>query len=92
MFVYNLVSYASQAIESVLAQRAPFDYELVIGDDCSTGGTRELLVQYARAEPGRSRLVLPHRVEHWPALARSRTPDSRMVGAASEPHGTAGAN
>lgn len=47
-----------QAVESVLAQRTDFPIELVIGEDASTDGTREILLRYARRHPDRIQLLL----------------------------------
>ena len=47
-----------QAVESVLMQKTDFDFELVIGDDCSTDGTREILVVLRDKHPDRIRLIL----------------------------------
>jgi glycosyltransferase involved in cell wall biosynthesis len=51
MLVYNQRTYVEQAIESVLMQTADFKYELIIGDDCSTDGTWEILDRYAQSFP-----------------------------------------
>src|SRR5580700_3234664 len=53
MITYNQERYIGQAIESVLAQRVNFDYEIVIGEDCSTDGTREIVRDFGRRYPNR---------------------------------------
>jgi len=53
--------FIAQAIESVLVQRAGFPFELVIGEDCSTDGTREIVEAYGRKCPEIVRPVLPER-------------------------------
>lgn len=58
MITYNQEAYISLAIESVLMQRAGFDVELVIGEDCSTDRTREIVDDYAGEHPDVIR-VLP---------------------------------
>jgi len=40
---YNRERFIAQAIESVLAQHVSFDYEIVVGEDCSTDSTRAIL-------------------------------------------------
>lgn len=55
---FNHERFIGQAIESVLMQRTSFDYEIVIGDDCSTDGTRVLLQELASLYPGTIRLLL----------------------------------
>jgi glycosyltransferase involved in cell wall biosynthesis len=58
MITYNQVQYIGQAIESVLAQRVNFDYEIVIGEDCSTDGTRAVVIDFHRRYPDRIVLIL----------------------------------
>jgi glycosyltransferase involved in cell wall biosynthesis len=53
MITYNHERFIAQAIESVLAQRVNFDYEIVIGEDCSTDGTRGVIMDFHRRHPGR---------------------------------------
>ncbi|HET9593724.1 MAG TPA: glycosyltransferase, partial [Solirubrobacterales bacterium] len=63
--------FVAQAIESVLIQDAPFDFELVIGEDCSSDGTREIVERYAERHPERVRAVLPgENVGHGEILRR----------------------
>ncbi len=61
IITYNHARFIAQAIESALAQRTSFDYEIVIGDDCSTDGTREIVLDYARSHSDRIRTVLQKR-------------------------------
>lgn len=56
---YQQLAYIRDAIDGVLAQRAPFELEIVIADDCSTDGTREVLAEYRNRRPGLIRLLLP---------------------------------
>lgn len=55
---FNQVGYIRQALDSVLAQRTDFEFEIVVHDDCSTDGTREIVAQYAADHPGRLRAIL----------------------------------
>jgi glycosyltransferase involved in cell wall biosynthesis len=59
VLTYNHVSWIAQALESALAQEAPFAYEIVVADDCSSDGTREIVRDYERRHPGRIRTFLP---------------------------------
>jgi len=61
MIAYNHEKYISQAIESVLAQETEFPFELVIGEDCSTDGTRALVEHYASKYPKAVRALLPEK-------------------------------
>ncbi len=58
MITYNHERYVAQAIESALMQRTAFDYEIVIGEDCSTDHTRDIVIGLQRQHPGRVRLLL----------------------------------
>ena len=51
MRTYNLEKYVSQAIESVLSQVTTFPYEIIIDDDKSTDGTRNIIKQYMEDYP-----------------------------------------
>lgn len=51
MLTYNHEQYLEQAIESILMQKTDFPIEIVIGDDCSTDSTREIISQYEKAYP-----------------------------------------
>jgi len=53
--------YVHQALESVLAQRTDFPFELVVGDDASSDGTRPILRDIAARHPRRVRLLLHER-------------------------------
>jgi glycosyltransferase involved in cell wall biosynthesis len=53
MITCNHERFIGQAIESVLAQKVNFDYEIVIGEDCSTDGTRAVILDFQRRYPDR---------------------------------------
>jgi glycosyltransferase involved in cell wall biosynthesis len=55
---YNHERFIEQALESVLSQEVAFAYEHVIGEDCSTDRTRDLLLGAQRQHPDRIRLLL----------------------------------
>jgi glycosyltransferase involved in cell wall biosynthesis len=61
MLAYNHERYIAQAIESALGQQTEFPFELVIGEDCSTDRTRDILRGYRDRYPDRIRLLLPER-------------------------------
>ena len=61
MITYNHKRFIGQAIESVLAQKVNFDYELVIGEDCSTDGTRSVILDFQRRYPERIVCLLRER-------------------------------
>lgn len=66
MIAYNHQRWVAQALDSVLAQRAAFPVEIVIGDDASTDRTAAVIADYAARYPGRF-TVLPHD-EHLGAM------------------------
>lgn len=51
IIAYNVDKYISAAIESVLSQKTNFEFELVIGEDCSTDNTREIILEYQKKHP-----------------------------------------
>ncbi|MFC0517940.1 glycosyltransferase family 2 protein [Mucilaginibacter angelicae] len=58
---YNHKEFIGQAIESFLMQETSFRYEIVIGDDCSTDGTTEILRSYKEKYPDKIKLILPEK-------------------------------
>lgn len=58
MIPYNHEKYISQAIDSILSQKTKFDYQIVIGEDCSTDKTREIVTNYKEKYPDKIRLIL----------------------------------
>ncbi len=58
IITYNQARFIEQAVESVLSQRTNFDFEVVIGEDCSTDNTRAIVRRYAEQHPGRVRALL----------------------------------
>lgn len=51
MTSYNRGHYIGQAIDCILAQECKFPFEIIIGDDCSTDNSRELLQSYKDKYP-----------------------------------------
>ena len=58
MPAYNHAPYIAEALDSVLAQKTDFAFEIVIGEDCSTDDTRAVALEYARRHPEIIRLLL----------------------------------
>ena len=58
---FQEVDYVRQTLESVLNQRTDFLFEVVVGDDASTDGTREVLEELRAEHPERLRLLLAER-------------------------------
>ena len=53
MLVYNHEKWLAQAIESVMMQQVDFDFDLIIGEDCSTDGSREIVEKYKKLYPNK---------------------------------------
>src|SRR5260370_18967286 len=58
---YNQERFIAEAIESVLMQETNFDYELVLAEDLSTDGTRDIVKRWAADYPGKIRAILNDR-------------------------------
>ena len=48
---YNQEKYISKTLDSILHQEHNYSYEIVIGDDCSTDGTRRIIEKYKERFP-----------------------------------------
>jgi len=57
MTTYNHEPYIAQAMEGVIQQKTMFPFELVIGEDCSTDGTREIVFDYQKRYPDIIRVI-----------------------------------
>jgi len=58
VITFNQEKFIAQAIESVLMQRVNFKYEIVIGEDCSTDRTRDIVLEYQEKYSDRIKLLL----------------------------------
>lgn len=57
IITYNHEPYIDQAIEGVLFQETDVSIELVIGEDCSTDRTREIVMKYQKKHPDIIRVI-----------------------------------
>lgn len=55
---YNRMDTVSQTIDSIINQRCNFDFEIIIGDDCSTDNARDVLLGYQKKYPKLITLLL----------------------------------
>jgi len=55
---YNHGKYIAQALDSILMQEVDFKYEIVVGEDCSTDNTRQILLAYKKKYPDKLKLLL----------------------------------
>jgi glycosyltransferase involved in cell wall biosynthesis len=58
ILTYNQKAFIGKAIESALAQETDFDFEILVGDDCSTDGAQEVITSYQNAYPSKVKAVL----------------------------------
>lgn len=54
---YNHEKYIADAIESFLMQKTDFDFEILIGEDCSLDGTRKIVEDYVVKYPNKIRMI-----------------------------------
>lgn len=54
---YNQEKYIAEALDGFLIQKADFNYEIIIGDDCSTDNTRNIIEDYCDRYPGKIQLL-----------------------------------
>jgi len=54
---YNHESFIAQAIEGFLMQKTNFNFEIIIGDDCSIDNNRKVINSYIKKHPGRIKLL-----------------------------------
>ncbi len=63
LITYNHASYIRECLDSLLGQETSFPYEICIGEDESSDGTREICVEYAERYPDKIRLALRSQAE-----------------------------
>ena len=51
VITYNQQESLPKTLDSLLAQKVDFPYEIVVGEDCSTDNTREVLKGYVERYP-----------------------------------------
>lgn len=54
---YNQEKYIKQAIDSFLMQKTDFDYEIIIGEDCSIDSTKKIIEEYVKKYPQKIKLI-----------------------------------
>lgn len=50
---YNQEKYIAQCLQSIVDQKVDFDFEVLVGDDCSTDATRQIITEFAEKYPGK---------------------------------------
>ena len=49
---YNQVGFIKQCLSSIISQDVGFEFEIIISDDCSIDGTREIVEAFKAEFPG----------------------------------------
>ena len=57
VITYNHEKYIAQCLEGILMQRANFPFEVIVGEDCSTDHTREIVLAYGQKYSETIRLI-----------------------------------
>ena len=58
VMVYNHEKYIAECLEGILMQKCNFNFDIVVGEDCSTDKSREILLEYQNRYPGKFKLLL----------------------------------
>jgi glycosyltransferase involved in cell wall biosynthesis len=61
VITYNHERYIAQALDSILMQDVDFEFEIIVGEDCSGDRTREIVRAYQEKHPGLIRTILPEK-------------------------------
>lgn len=61
---YRHAAYIGRCLDSILAQKTDYDFEIVLGEDDSDDGTREICQTYAKRRPDVIRLFLRDRKDN----------------------------
>ena len=61
---FQHVGFIRQCLDGILMQKTNFDFEILLGDDFSTDGTREISIEYAEKHPEKIRLFLHKRINN----------------------------
>src|SRR3954451_21269603 len=61
IITYNHKDYISQCLDSILMQQTNFPFEIIVGEDESSDGTREICKKFAENYPHKIRLFLRSR-------------------------------
>jgi hypothetical protein len=69
---YQHAPYIQACLDAILAQQTTFPFEILVGEDASTDGTRQLCIEYAERFPDKIRLFLRDRsLSHLPTPYRT---------------------
>ena len=54
---YNQEKYIGQAIDGIIMQKTKFPFKILVSDDCSKDGTREILKRYKKKYPEKIEVI-----------------------------------
>lgn len=57
VLTYGQEQYIAQALDSILMQKVNFEYEIIVGEDCSPDDTRRVLIEYERKHPDKFLMI-----------------------------------
>lgn len=58
VMTYNQRNYIGQCLQSLVDQIAPFDFEIIVADDCSQDGTSEIVREFSNKYPHLIRSII----------------------------------
>ncbi|AYN00502.1 GNAT family N-acetyltransferase [Chryseobacterium sp. 3008163] len=58
VMVYNHEKFLNQCLDGILMQKCNFSFDIVVGEDCSSDNSREILINYQKNHPGKFKLLL----------------------------------
>jgi glycosyltransferase involved in cell wall biosynthesis len=51
VITHNQSRYIGKCLESIVTQKVEFEYEIIVGDDCSTDGAKDIILDYVNRYP-----------------------------------------
>ncbi|NNE80712.1 MAG: glycosyltransferase [Silicimonas sp.] len=64
VYTFNQKDYLAETLDSILAQKTTFPFRIVVHDDASTDGTREIIEDYANRHPDLFHRILQTENQH----------------------------
>src|SRR5690554_5823117 len=68
---YQHVAYIQECLDSIIKQKTTFPFEIIVGEDNSTDGTREICIKYANRYPTKIRLLLHNKENKVSVLGKT---------------------
>lgn len=73
---FNHENYIVRALDSILMQKTRYSYEVLVGEDCSTDNTRQVLQAWEREHPGKFHIL--YREQNMYHSACNNTTDLKL--------------